>query len=224
LTARSRPLGKRLAARARRRYLPLRTASAVLVVGIAATGCGATHRRPPTLTTGYQRLGVPTGGPHETPRERRSEHLLVREPLQGGGYFVISAIANSSGRAQGEIRHHVELPGAHGLESGGWSSGPRLGGVEPRILAVHVDHGCSGADAYALAYGLLRQPEDTVTAHDGGKAVVFKKVDIPASFHPGGVLVYELLGPDATNVVTRTPSGRVASTESFSGQDAISCG
>ncbi len=164
------------------------------------------------------------GGQFGTVGESHDEHVLVRGPLQGGGYFVIGVVRlGNDGRSQSEIRHHFELPSAHGLESGGWSGGPVLGGVELRVLAMHVDHGCHRANVYALAFGLLRAPQDTVTSESAGKAVAFKKVTIPASFHPDGVLVYELLGPRSTNIVTRTPSGRVVSSEPFGGQDVISC-
>jgi hypothetical protein len=187
----------------------LRAVSAALLVSVMA-GCGQTHRRDPRAP------GAP-GAP-------RAEHVLVRAPLAGGGYFVIGVVQHQEGgREQAELQHHFEVLTTHGMQPGGWSSGPRLGGVEPRTLAIHVDHGCSSGNPYALAVGLLQAPRDTVTARSTGHPVALKRAVIPARFAPHGVLVYGLLGPAATKIVTRTPTGRLLSNESFGGQEAISC-
>jgi hypothetical protein len=68
-----------------------------------------------------------------------------------------------------------------------------------------------------FAWGLLRSPEDTVTAKSKARTVRFTKVMIPRSLYPRGALVYALLGPGAPTVVVRTPRGRIVSDMSWAG-------
>jgi hypothetical protein len=61
---------------------------------------------------------------------------------------------------------------------------------------------------YAIVYGLLKAPRDTVLARVSGTLVPLRKVAIPARLHAGGVLVYGAFTPMPTELLVRNASGR----------------
>jgi hypothetical protein len=61
---------------------------------------------------------------------------------------------------------------------------------------------------YAILYGVLKAPRDTVFARVAGKLVELPRVAIPAHLHAGGVLVYGALSPLPTELLIRGPSGK----------------
>ncbi|MHB1859184.1 MAG: hypothetical protein ACYCUM_03570 [Solirubrobacteraceae bacterium] len=118
--------------------------------------------------------------------------------------------------------------GEHEMVSGGGASGPWVGRnpVQAGMLLVLEElHKCSGTYPYALVFGMLRAPRDSVTARTRATTVRFKKVKLPASLHADGALVYALLPPGNTEVVTRAPGGQVRTTEYAHGRnDRMHCG
>lgn len=62
---------------------------------------------------------------------------------------------------------------------------------------------------FAIFYGLLKQPRDTVLAKVAGKLVPVLRVLIPSSLHAGGVLVYLASISQPEEVLVRSPNGRI---------------
>jgi hypothetical protein len=182
----------------RRFYLTLRGGASVLVASLIIAGCGTSR----TLIRGASVRYTPGG-----------VRTLARESLPGGAYIAIAALRYEfMGRLYSRLGIRFESPGAHGLVSApGWDGGPRLESGTRSILVMNVSRSCNGRDATAVAYGLLRDPRDTVAAQQGGVSKVFRETEIPAIFHPGGVLVYALLASDVTHIIVRAPNGRIVS-------------
>ncbi len=61
---------------------------------------------------------------------------------------------------------------------------------------------------YAIIYGLLKAPGDTVLARVAGGLVPLSKVAIPEHLHAGGVLAYGAFSPIPTELVIRDGRGR----------------
>lgn len=180
---------------------------------VIVTGCGASP-------------SAPRFGEHPVQYAHNGVRILAKGRLPSGTYFVIAALRYKfMGRTSSRLGLRYESPSEHGFVGApGWSGGPSLESArgEARSLVMNISRSCSGAYRFALAYGLLRDPKDTVTAQEHGTGIVVKRVAVPVSFEVHGVLVYTLLGRGPTDVVTRTPSGRVVSNESYP-QESASC-
>jgi hypothetical protein len=175
----------------------------VVAVAIALAGCGTTRR-----TLGVS--GPVKFAPHGV-------WTLARQRLPEGSYFAIAALRYEFlGRNYAELGLRFESPSANGLiHQPGYNSGPSLEPGGRGVLEMNVSRSCNEGDETALAWGLLRSPEDTVTAKSKASTTRFTKVMIPRSVYPRGALVYALLGPSAPTVVVRTPRGRVVSDMSW---------
>jgi hypothetical protein len=66
---------------------------------------------------------------------------------------------------------------------------------------------------YAIVYGILHAPGDTVLARVSGELVPLKKVTIPARLHAGGVLAYGAFSPIPTELITRDGSGKTVAVD-----------
>ena len=83
-------------------------------------------------------------------------------------------------------------------------------------LDSEVSAGCHPHE-YSVFYGLLKQPRDTVLAKVAGKLVPVLRAGVPASLHSGGgVLVYLASERQPEEVVVRSPSGKVVTSEDLS--------
>ncbi len=83
-----------------------------------------------------------------------------------------------------------------------------------RSLEPQASSGCL-PEPYAIIYGLLRAPGDTVLARVSGTLVPLRKVAIPARLHPGGVLVYGAFTPLPTELLVRNQSGKTVDRENL---------
>jgi hypothetical protein len=83
----------------------------------------------------------------------------------------------------------------------------------PQAFVRQTSSGCV-PQPYAIIYGLLRAPRDTVLARVSGKLVALKEVAIPARLHAGGVLAYGAFSPIPTELLTRDASGKTVSLDS----------
>jgi hypothetical protein len=186
-----------------RRGAPWLVASAVAVtVAIALAGCGTTRRT----------LGV--HGPVKF--ARNGVRTIVRQRLPEGEYFAITALRYEFlGRSYARLGLRYESPSAHGLVQPGYDGGPSLEPGGRGVLDINISRSCNGRDETALAWGLLRNPEDTVTAKSKEGTLRFTKVMIPRSVYPHGAVVYAVLGPSSPDVVVRTPRGRIVSDMSW---------
>jgi hypothetical protein len=84
---------------------------------------------------------------------------------------------------------------------------------QPQAFERQTSSGCV-PQPYAIIYGILRAPGDTVLARVSGKLVALNKVAIPARLHAGGVLAYGAFSPIPTELLTRDASGKVVSADS----------
>ena len=224
-----------------RRSAPVRVAALVALcligVGVLA-GCASSvsHGRRRPGRVGYE------PGPGEDgyePVEYAMRHglTLARGRLPDGGFFTIIVKHCFNGDCS-ELDEYGEeparysgLPHSVGLVKQGGATGPEVGrpGVPRSVqrrarervrLTLSVLHECAGPYPTALSYGLLYSKRDEITVHADGRTVKFKKVTIPARFHPLGVLVYALLLPGRNEQVVREPDGRVVERESLEGAKA----
>jgi hypothetical protein len=93
----------------------------------------------------------------------------------------------------------------------------RLGGLGAGgPFAPHTSDGCE-PQPYAIVYGLLKAPRDTVLARVSGKLVPLRKVAIPAPLHAGGVLAYGAFSPLPSELLVRSPTGKLIANEDRSG-------
>ncbi len=93
---------------------------------------------------------------------------------------------------------------------------PIGGGFRPKsspfVLQMHT--GCQ-PHGYAILYGVLRSPTDTVLARGSGGVQPFQRVRIPANLHAHGVLAYIALPALPGEVLVRTPVGKTVFTENL---------
>lgn len=148
---------------------------------------------------------------------------LVHGSVRQGPSFTIRAEHfRELGQAHFELKFEVsnEEEGFLGLGAGGAGAaleegiGSQRGGAE--TFEAHSSTGCK-PQPYAIVYGLLKNPHDTVLAQVSGNLVPLKEVAIPARMHAGGVLAYGVFTPLPTALVTRNASGKTISTVNLSG-------
>jgi hypothetical protein len=105
------------------------------------------------------------------------------------------------------------------LFGGGGEGGSLEGGVAlpngVRVLEPQASSGCL-PEPYAIVYGLLKAPRDTVLARVSDTLVPLRKVAIPGRLHPGGVLVYGAFTPLPTELLVRNQSGKTVDRKDLS--------
>jgi hypothetical protein len=138
----------------------------------------------------------------------------------GGGFLIVVENDRRHDRNEPEISTYEEGANARGIfpSGGGLLAAPAKGAV----LTMNIERSCKGLSGQGLAYGLLGDREDRVSAWELSARIVLKKVVIPARYHAGGTLVYAQVGGGPTEVVTRTPNGRVISHEKY-GRKPLVC-
>ncbi len=145
--------------------------------------------------------------------------VLVREPMPGGYFAIVAKRYEYLGHTYSVMDDREESSGEHGSGGGGGLD------IEPdqrMPLEIAVFHVCLGSYAHAVAYGMLRDPKDAVTAQVHGTTTILKKLVIPANFRPDGLLVYALLRGGPVTITVRTHSGRIVSNESYA-LDSATC-
>ncbi len=84
-----------------------------------------------------------------------------------------------------------------------------------RALSPYASSGCQ-PQPYAIIYGLLKAPGDTVLAQVGTKLVPLREVPIPRRLHAGGVLVYGEFSSIPSELLIRSPSGTAIASKDLS--------
>lgn len=165
---------------------------------------------------------------HSLKRLPRAIRTIASGSLPQGPSFSIvgersSSFSISGERSSGISRTHFDLSvevaaeeGAGGIIS---SSGSLIAvGERPRPksspFALQMKTGCQPHE-YAILYGVLRAPTDTVLARSSGSLQPFQRVRIPASLHVRGVLAYIALPALPSEVLVRTPTGKTIFTENL---------
>jgi hypothetical protein len=141
--------------------------------------------------------------------------------MRGAYFSIVAKRYEYRGHTYSVLNDREERSGGHGAGAGG--GGPEIERGQSIPLEMDVSHGCLGPYAYALAYGMLRDSKDSVTAQADGTTIRLKKVVIPTNFHPDGVVVYALLGRGRNNVVERSATERVVYDENWAGPEAGAC-
>ena len=102
---------------------------------------------------------------------------------------------------------------------GGGSESPS--GQKPSIFSRSLWTACQ-PHPYAIVYGLLKRPADTVLARTSGKLSALHRVAIPSHLHAGGVLVYTVSATVPSELLVRDRSGKTIVVENLrrSGKEA----
>jgi len=121
---------------------------------------------------------------------------------------------SAKSRTHFDLSVEVAAEGAGGITSGSGSSIAVGERSRPKSspFALQMHTGCQPHE-YAILYGLLRAPTDTVLARSPGSLQPLRRVRIPASLHVHGVLVYIALPALPNEVLVRTPTGKTVFTE-----------
>ena len=142
---------------------------------------------------------------------------LVHDSLPQGPSFTIRG---ERYRKLGSVHFELKLQVSNEeLLFGGGSGGAFEGSVAiPNGRQPFKPQASSGCQPhpYAIIYGLLKAPNDTVLARVSGALVPLHKVAIPAHLHAGGVLAYGAFSPLPTELLIRAASGRTIARQNLS--------
>ena len=153
--------------------------------------------------------------PKEKPPEPLPSRKLASGRLPHGGSFEILAFRDRyDGHIETTINAAVLSPRPFVAEVFGsvFESGPEPRSHSP--IKLRKETGC-GPPSYALLYGLLKAPGDTVLARTPHGLEPFRIVRPPASLHLHGVLAYIPLSVLPSEVIVRAPDGRTVFRKSY---------
>lgn len=198
----------------------LRAVAIGLVVVTSMAGCGGT-----SATNGSADVNsmISLKNARSKRRTRYSPTLartLAREPIPGGYLSFFAERYEYENKAYVKVGVRKEEQGAHGLVVGGGGAVSMKPDEDyGRALMQVKYYSCGGTHAYALAYGVIREQNDTVTARVRGKSLTLRKGKIPAALGVNGALVYALLPTGwPITLITQSPRGRVVREESYRGR------
>jgi hypothetical protein len=149
---------------------------------------GSLPQGPSFSINGERSSPFPIGGEHHRVMGETHLDLSVEAAAEGAG-----GITSSSGS----------------LIAAGERARPKS---SPFALQTHT--GCQPHE-YAILYGILKAPTDTVLARSSGSLQPFRRVRIPASLHVHGLLAYIALPALPSEVLVRTPTGKTVFTENL---------
>jgi hypothetical protein len=138
---------------------------------------------------------------------------LARGVVPGGPAFsIVGKRYRMEGQVHFELTLEVEgkggLLGSRGSEAVAQGQLPRP--ASP--FSPSIETGCLPHE-YAILYGILKAPRDTVVARISGTLQPLRRAPIPTSLHAGGVLVYIVLPAIPSEVLVRTPGGKTVASE-----------
>lgn len=147
------------------------------------------------------------------------------ESLPGGGTIVASRVPDGSQfviigsrtRFQGQIKNTINVIVAGEepfTQTSGESSVSTLGepSRHPRPFELQRETGCQPHE-YAILYGRLPNPKDTVLVRTGTGLRTLRRVPFPRGLHMHGVLAYIALSAVPSEVLLRNPAGKTVFTE-----------
>jgi hypothetical protein len=142
--------------------------------------------------------------------------LLVHEsPPQIPAFTIRGEHFRKLGTEHFELKFRISneehLFGGGGEGAGGFAGSLSMPEGSGRALEPMASSGCQ-PQPYAIIYGLLEAPHDTVLARVSGDLVPLRTVTIPAREHAGGVLVYGAFSPLPTELIIRNASGKTVNT------------
>lgn len=147
-------------------------------------------------------------------RPRRFTRTIASASVpQGPDFSIVGERSTFAGHTNFELNAEVSVEaGAGGIlsaASGSSEAIPSPGG-RPDPFAQHLRAGCLPHE-YAILYGVLREPRDTVLARTSAGLQPLRQVPIPASLHVHGVLAYIALASVPSEVLVRNARGKIIS-------------
>lgn len=139
---------------------------------------------------------------------------------QGPSFSIIGERYSLTGKIHFDLRVEVAAEAeASGLISDASSIvvGVHLKSKPSTPFALKMRTGCQPHE-YAILYGVLKAPTDTVLARSSGSLQPLRRVRIPASLHAHGVLAYIALPAVPSELLVRTPTGKTVFTERLAGR------
>ncbi len=141
------------------------------------------------------------------------------ESLPGGGIVAVGRVPRGPQfvitgfrmRFQGRIENNFSIMVMSEELLGYSASGEsiEIGGPRPRPspFELQSETGCRPHE-YAIIYGLLKAPKDTVLVRTGTGFRALRRVPIPRSMHLHGVVAYVALSAFPREILVRTPAGK----------------
>ncbi len=130
---------------------------------------------------------------------------LVHGRVPRGSTF---SIVGEAYRFLGQIYFALQVE----TSNGGGSERPR--GQKPNLFSWSLWTACQ-PHPYAILYGLLKRPDDTVLARTSGKLSALHRVAIPSHLHAGGVLAYAVSATVPSELLVRDRSGKTVVVENL---------
>jgi hypothetical protein len=189
----------------RRPRLAGRAVAAAALLAASVGGCGSNAISARTVQPAAVSRGHVLAHASEKVLGGAIAVAAVTDPLDDGHYLVLRSSLEEGTPARVQESSATGTPLA-----------PRYA-----LVSIGVNHVCVAGRRYRLAWGLLGMPSANVFADGAGPPTRLFKLPIPLPKGDGQAsLVYRLLKPGQTTIVTRTPSGRVVKREAFSDADA----
>jgi hypothetical protein len=166
------------------------------------------------LVTSYTAWGRSAGHP-ETQRtiaptaqsSASGTRHLVSGTVRGGPAFAIVGVSKRATRKNAlAVTVDIAQPGPRPGSTGGPSSTLSTTSAQRRPLRLQFFTGCAGANAYVIAYGVLRAKGARVLIHATGRTAALRHLRLPNELDPGAELVYAAVPWVPSSVVVR--SGR----------------
>jgi hypothetical protein len=128
-------------------------------------------------------------------------------------YTITGERLRFQGRVYFTLAISIDRPGEPPGGGGGASFNPSQ---TPGIFANTTLSACV-PHPYAVVFGLLRAPSDTVVVRRGRGRTVLRHIPIPAVLHAHGVLAYARLAGVPSEVIVKRPDGTRALDEKLPG-------
>lgn len=174
-------------------------AAIVTIMGLGGCGGSTQVRRAPTAVgrnsstcdgaiNPLELPPFPLAGPEHRGATRclgGAYRLAVDRVPEGAEFAIIGQRYTRAGHDYLSLSTHFENPGE--VDRGG--SGTGGGGPGSGLLEANHEEGCE-IHPYAIFYGILTRPSDSVVLRGDGRRFPTRRAALPASLHTAGVLVY----------------------------------
>ena len=141
---------------------------------------------------------------------------IVHDRLpQGPSFSIVGERSTQMGHNDFKLRINVAAEAGLGGFIGGSSTLSAGGQIKPKPnppFVLEMEAGCRPHE-YAILYGILKAPTDTVLARISGTLQPLRRKRIPARLHAHGVLAYIALPTVPSELLVRTPAGKTVFTE-----------
>jgi hypothetical protein len=139
---------------------------------------------------------------------------------QGPSFSIVGERYILLGHMHFALRVKIAAEAGFGGLIGGASTIVVGGHLKPKSstpFALKMETGCQPHE-YAILYGILKAPTDTVLVRSSGSLQALRRVRIPASLQVHGVLAYIALPAMPSELLVRTPAGKTIFIEKLAGR------